>query len=61
MNEAITCKPGVRRYQPSAAVMKRLPSKWPKPVWHPPWVNYRVCVELEYSFLVNDYSMVKKE
>lgn len=30
------------RYQPSAAVMKRLPSKWPKPVWHPPWVNYRV-------------------
>ncbi|BBN14188.1 pleiotropic regulator 1 [Marchantia polymorpha subsp. ruderalis] len=30
------------RYQPSAAVMKRLPSKWPKPAWHPPWVNYRV-------------------
>eukprot|EP00271_Cylindrocystis_brebissonii_P010756 TRINITY_DN27109_c0_g1_i1.p1 TRINITY_DN27109_c0_g1~~TRINITY_DN27109_c0_g1_i1.p1 ORF type:complete len:536 (-),score=82.71 TRINITY_DN27109_c0_g1_i1:397-2004(-) len=30
------------RYQPSAAVMKRLPSKWPKPTWHPPWKNYRV-------------------
>ncbi|CAM6044734.1 unnamed protein product [Sphagnum compactum] len=30
------------RNQPSAAVMKRLPSKWPKPAWHPPWVNYRV-------------------
>ncbi|KAL2622292.1 hypothetical protein R1flu_002497 [Riccia fluitans] len=30
------------RYQPSAAVMKRLPSKWPKPAWHPPWINYRV-------------------
>ncbi|CAM6097045.1 unnamed protein product [Calypogeia fissa] len=32
----------VERYQTSAAVMKRLPSKWPKPAWHPPWVNYRV-------------------
>eukprot|EP00850_Spirogloea_muscicola_P002860 SM000011S19038 [mRNA] locus=s11:580984:585037:+ [translate_table: standard] len=30
------------RYMPSAQVMKRLPSKWPKPVWHPPWKNYRV-------------------
>ncbi|KAH9308345.1 hypothetical protein KI387_036256 [Taxus chinensis] len=30
------------RYQPSAAIMKRLPSKWPRPVWHPPWKNYRV-------------------
>ncbi|KAJ7539472.1 hypothetical protein O6H91_11G094800 [Diphasiastrum complanatum] len=32
----------VDRYQPSAAVMKRLPSKWPRPSWHPPWKNYRV-------------------
>lgn len=30
------------RYEPSAAVMKRLPSKWPRPAWHPPWKNYRV-------------------
>lgn len=30
------------RHQPSAAVMRRLPSKWPRPVWHPPWKNYRV-------------------
>lgn len=30
------------KHQPSAAVMKRLPSKWPRPVWHPPWKNYRV-------------------
>uniref|UniRef100_A0A0C9RGT4 TSA: Wollemia nobilis Ref_Wollemi_Transcript_25597_1948 transcribed RNA sequence n=1 Tax=Wollemia nobilis TaxID=56998 RepID=A0A0C9RGT4_9CONI len=30
------------RYQPSAAIMKRLPSKWPRPVWHPPWKHYRV-------------------
>eukprot|EP00897_Mesotaenium_endlicherianum_P007421 jgi/Mesen1/6707/ME000344S05989 len=31
-----------QRNLPSAAVMKRLPSKWPKPTWHPPWKNYRV-------------------
>ncbi|MCO5560892.1 hypothetical protein L7F22_014512 [Adiantum nelumboides] len=30
------------RYTPSAAIMRRLPSKWPRPVWHPPWKNYRV-------------------
>lgn len=30
------------RYMPSAVVMKRLPSKWPKPTWHPPWKTYRV-------------------
>jgi pleiotropic regulator 1 len=26
----------------SAAVSRRLASKWPKPVWHPPWKCYRV-------------------
>jgi pleiotropic regulator 1 len=26
----------------SAAVSRRLGSKWPRPVWHPPWKNYRV-------------------
>ncbi|CAD7701045.1 unnamed protein product [Ostreobium quekettii] len=26
----------------SAAVSRRLASKWPKPVWHAPWKNYRV-------------------
>eukprot|EP00898_Chlorokybus_atmophyticus_P008289 jgi/Chlat1/8461/Chrsp80S07927 len=30
------------KYMPSAQIMKRLPSKWPKPVWHPPWKMYRV-------------------
>ncbi|CAI5993568.1 unnamed protein product [Closterium sp. NIES-65] len=30
------------RYKPSAAIIRRLPSKWPKPEWHPPWKNYRV-------------------
>ena len=22
--------------------MERIPSRWPRPVWHPPWKNYRV-------------------
>mmetsp|Transcript_8983 Transcript_8983/g.19254 ORF Transcript_8983/g.19254 Transcript_8983/m.19254 type:complete len:509 (-) Transcript_8983:502-2028(-) len=26
----------------SAAVSRRLASKWPRPVWHPPWKMYRV-------------------
>lgn len=26
----------------SAAVSRRLASKWPRPVWHAPWKNYRV-------------------
>ncbi|KAF3787431.1 pleiotropic regulatory locus 1 protein [Nymphaea thermarum] len=26
----------------SAAIIERLPSKWPRPVWHAPWKNYRV-------------------
>eukprot|EP00878_Enallax_costatus_P003364 GHUV01003573.1.p1 GENE.GHUV01003573.1~~GHUV01003573.1.p1 ORF type:complete len:499 (+),score=159.44 GHUV01003573.1:533-2029(+) len=26
----------------SAAVSRRLASKWPRPVWHPPWKTYRV-------------------
>jgi pleiotropic regulator 1 len=26
----------------SAAVSRRLASKWPRPVWHPPWKLYRV-------------------
>ncbi|KAL8142828.1 hypothetical protein V2J09_015860 [Rumex salicifolius] len=26
----------------TSALMERIPSKWPRPVWHPPWKNYRV-------------------
>ncbi|KAJ9181903.1 hypothetical protein P3X46_005947 [Hevea brasiliensis] len=26
----------------TSAIMERIPSKWPRPVWHPPWKNYRV-------------------
>eukprot|EP00252_Welwitschia_mirabilis_P025246 TRINITY_DN7802_c0_g1_i1.p1 TRINITY_DN7802_c0_g1~~TRINITY_DN7802_c0_g1_i1.p1 ORF type:complete len:492 (-),score=86.44 TRINITY_DN7802_c0_g1_i1:258-1733(-) len=32
----------LERNQTSAAIIRRLPSKWPRPVWHPPWKNYRV-------------------
>ncbi|KAK9146957.1 hypothetical protein Sjap_006860 [Stephania japonica] len=26
----------------TSALMERIPSKWPRPVWHAPWKNYRV-------------------
>ncbi|CAI9764843.1 unnamed protein product [Fraxinus pennsylvanica] len=26
----------------TSAIMERIPSKWPRPVWHAPWKNYRV-------------------
>lgn len=26
----------------TSALMERMPSKWPRPVWHAPWKNYRV-------------------
>ncbi|ERN02266.1 hypothetical protein AMTRI_Chr02g222640 [Amborella trichopoda] len=40
---SIVAQPGAsERYQSSAAVIERLPSKWPRPIWRPPWRNYRV-------------------
>ncbi|XP_072993877.1 protein pleiotropic regulatory locus 1 [Typha latifolia] len=30
------------RYQSTSALMERIPSRWPRPVWRPPWKNYRV-------------------
>ncbi|KAK1425207.1 hypothetical protein QVD17_20554 [Tagetes erecta] len=30
------------RNLPTAALMERIPSRWPRPVWHAPWKNYRV-------------------
>ncbi|CAI9101818.1 OLC1v1039234C1 [Oldenlandia corymbosa var. corymbosa] len=33
--------PSERNYSTSA-LMERIPSKWPRPVWRPPWKNYRV-------------------
>ncbi|KAG2548297.1 hypothetical protein PVAP13_9KG159200 [Panicum virgatum] len=26
----------------TSALMERIPSRWPRPVWHAPWKNYRV-------------------
>ena len=37
-----TAAGGHKDYLPSAAIAKRLPSKWPRPIWRPPWRNYRV-------------------
>ncbi len=37
-----TAAGGNKEYTPSAAVARRLPSKWPRPVWHPPWKLFRV-------------------
>ncbi|XP_020571469.1 protein pleiotropic regulatory locus 1 [Phalaenopsis equestris] len=30
------------RHPSTSALMERIPSKWPRPAWHPPWKNYRV-------------------
>lgn len=30
------------RHHSTSALMERAPSRWPRPVWHPPWKNYRV-------------------
>ncbi|KAJ0638565.1 putative transcription factor WD40-like family [Helianthus annuus] len=31
-----------KRNLPTAALMERIPSRWPRSVWHAPWKNYRV-------------------
>ncbi|XP_048228309.1 protein pleiotropic regulator PRL2-like [Ricinus communis] len=31
----------------TSAIMERIPSKWPRPVWHPPWKNYRYPFKLK--------------
>jgi pleiotropic regulator 1 len=33
---------GTKEYVPSAAIAKRLASRWPRPEWHAPWKCYRV-------------------
>jgi pleiotropic regulator 1 len=37
-----TAAGGQKEYTPSAAIARRLPSKWPRPAWHAPWRMYRV-------------------
>ncbi|XP_054805191.1 protein pleiotropic regulatory locus 1 isoform X3 [Prosopis cineraria] len=40
---AIISAPGSsERNFSTSALMERIPSKWPRPVWHAPWKNYRV-------------------
>lgn len=37
-----TATGGKKEYMPSAQLAKRLPSAWPRPMWHAPWKMYRV-------------------
>ncbi|OAY63908.1 protein pleiotropic regulatory locus 1 [Ananas comosus] len=34
--------PGSSERFSTSALMERIPSRWPRPIWHPPWKNYRV-------------------
>ncbi|KAJ8643974.1 hypothetical protein MRB53_005722 [Persea americana] len=38
----VTVPGSSERYHSTSALIERIPSKWPRPVWHPPWKNYRV-------------------
>ncbi|GLT79383.1 hypothetical protein SLA2020_508740 [Shorea laevis] len=39
---SIVSAPGFSERLTTSAIIERIPSKWPRPVWHPPWKNYRV-------------------
>lgn len=40
---AIVSVPGSsERHHSTSALMERIPSRWPRPIWHAPWRNYRV-------------------
>ncbi|KAM0899443.1 hypothetical protein ACQ4PT_021306 [Festuca glaucescens] len=41
-NTTVLSIPGSSDRFSTSALMERLPSRWPKPVWHAPWKNYRV-------------------
>ncbi|KAJ6719846.1 WD40 REPEAT PROTEINPRL1/PRL2-RELATED [Salix viminalis] len=38
----ITAPGSSERNFSTSAIMERIPSKWPRPAWRPPWKNYRV-------------------
>ncbi|PKA61035.1 Protein pleiotropic regulatory locus 1 [Apostasia shenzhenica] len=38
----VTTSASSERYPLTYALMERIPSKWPRPTWRPPWKNYRV-------------------
>lgn len=37
----------------TSALMERMPSKWPRPVWHAPWKNYRVQTSTLFLVVLN--------
>ncbi|XP_023547608.1 protein pleiotropic regulatory locus 1 [Cucurbita pepo subsp. pepo] len=41
-SSAIISASGSSERMSTSAIMERIPSKWPRPVWHAPWRNYRV-------------------
>lgn len=41
-SSAIVSASGSSERMSTSAIMERIPSKWPRPVWHAPWRNYRV-------------------
>ncbi|GFZ14007.1 pleiotropic regulatory locus 1 [Actinidia rufa] len=50
---AVVSAPGSsERNLSTSAIMERIPSKWPRPVWHPPWKNYRVRAFLFLESLI---------
>ncbi|KAH8499631.1 hypothetical protein H0E87_015021 [Populus deltoides] len=38
----ITASGSSERNFSNSAIMERIPSKWPRPIWRPPWKSYRV-------------------
>ncbi|CAA3015237.1 pleiotropic regulatory locus 1 [Olea europaea subsp. europaea] len=41
-NTVVPARGSSERNFSTSAIMERIPSKWPRPVWHAPWKNYRV-------------------
>lgn len=41
-NAVVSSHGSSERNLSTAAIMERIPSKWPRPIWRAPWKNYRV-------------------
>lgn len=41
-NAVVPSQGSSERNLSTAAIMERIPSKWPRPIWRAPWKNYRV-------------------
>lgn len=44
----VVCVSVYYRNLSTAALMERIPSRWPRPEWHAPWKNYRVRSEAQH-------------